>query len=127
MTSYNVEKPGHQIAVTGRLPATGDTYKVEKSKTETVSITTSVSIGGDLFKAMPAEIGIESSSSFSVTSTSGVEVAGDCPGAEAVVILWAALYNYYEGTFEDSDEVQYIYVPQNNDETKGNFKVRCLG
>lgn len=75
---------------------------------------------------MTAEIGIEVSSSYTVSSSEGIEVpVEECEGSESAVVVWFPLFNYC--TFEGSDDVEYLWVPQDTKAAKGNYRVRCLG
>lgn len=105
----------------------GFEFSVEESHTKTEGVTTSVSLGSDLFGVMTAGIGIDISSSYSVTSSTGISVKIDCGDSPSGVVVWFPLFDYYEGTFQPSGEPGYIWVPLDTSVSKGNYRVRCLG
>lgn len=94
----SVERPGAQIEMTDRLP-NGGKWVASKSKTETAGITASVSLGGSLFDFMTAEIGLEVSSSYSVTRGTSIEIFIECEGHQSGVVIWFPLFDYYAGKF----------------------------
>ncbi|KAI8716913.1 hypothetical protein NCS52_00985900 [Fusarium sp. LHS14.1] len=122
----SVERPGAQIEMTDRLP-NGGKWVASKSKTETVGITASVSLGGSLFDVMTAEIGLEVSSSYSVTSGTSIEIPIECEGNQSGVVVWFPLFDYYAGKFQPSGDAGSIWVPLDSETSTGNFRVRCLG
>ncbi|WAO92227.1 Hypothetical protein NCS54_00972400 [Fusarium falciforme] len=122
----SVERPGAQIEMTDRLP-NGGKWVASKSKTETVGITASVSLGGSLFDVMTAEIGLEVSSSYSVTSGTSIEIPIECEGNQSGVVIWFPLFDYYAGKFQPSGDSGSIWVPLDSETSTGNFRVRCLG
>lgn len=122
----SVERPGAQIEMTDRLP-NGGKWVASKSKTETVGITASVSLGGSLFDVMTAEIGLEVSSSYSVTSGTSIEIPIECEGNQSGVVVWFPLFDYYAGKFQPSGDSGSIWVPLDSETSTGNFRVRCLG
>lgn len=112
--------------MTDRLP-NGGKWVASKSKTETVGITASVSLGGSLFDVMTAEIGLEVSSSYSVTSGTSIEIPIECEGNQSGVVVWFPLFDYYAGKFQPSGDAGSIWVPLDSETSTGNFRVRCLG
>ncbi|KAM0421371.1 hypothetical protein ACHAPT_010906 [Fusarium lateritium] len=122
----SVERPGAQIEMTDRLP-NGGKWVASKSKTESVGITASVSLGGSLFGIMTAEIGLEVSSEYSITSGTSIEIPIECEGDQSGVVVWFPLFDYYAGKFQPSGDSGSMWVPLDSETSMGNFRVRCLG
>ena len=105
----------------------GDQWTMEESEAQTEGITASFSLSSDLFNVFTASLGLDVSSSYTVTSTVGITKTIDCQPGQRGVIVWFPSFDYYEGTFQPSGRSGYIWIPQSGAASQSTYRVRCVG
>ncbi|KAH8882500.1 hypothetical protein GQ53DRAFT_812003 [Thozetella sp. PMI_491] len=120
----NVEAPDSRQQITGRLPA-GSTYVTTQADTKTQGIESSFGLEAGFFDIFTASAQITVSSSFSITSTVGVNVLIQCEDSQQGTLFWAPLFDRFQGNFQPSGEAFDVYIPIPN--SAGSYDVECLG
>jgi hypothetical protein len=124
VTSYNAYMPGSAVWV-GQVKNNGD-YTVSTAKSETFSVTTSVSIGATAWEAVSAEIGVSSTYSETITNTVSITLNIQCENGFGQV-YWRPFFDQYEGTLESSGQRVTIWVPKNTEASRMNYDYQCTG
>lgn len=124
VTRINVYKPGSAVFV-AQVPNAG-AYEVTTSKSETFSITASLSLGASAWDAISAEIGVSASFETTMTNTVAVTINIDCEGGTGQV-YWRPFFDEYEGTLESSGQKVTIWVPKDTEASRMNYDYQCTG
>jgi hypothetical protein len=122
----NIELPGSEQALTGRMPA-GARFVPYSEKTFTASVSTSVEVTDEAFAVFQNSIDEEVSRDQTLTSAFGgnTDLNVDCEAGQEGVLYWYPLYTIYQGVFTPSGDRVDFNIPVNS--TLGtSFGVRCF-
>lgn len=125
MLQNNVQIPGTEGAVTGRLTA-GSTYTTTQSEALTIGTSASVEVGASFFEIFSASVNAEVSQETTSTSTSGIDVLVDCESGQEGIIYWYPVFTVYQGRYTPSGDNVDFYIPDNSASGQSNFGIRCL-
>ncbi|KAK4634714.1 hypothetical protein CLAFUW4_00281 [Fulvia fulva] len=122
-SSRSVERDGFQI--TGGLTA-GSMYTVQQTDGKSTSTTVSASVGAGFFEFFSASVGTEVTSETSQENTVGITVNIPCDSDQRGQVFWYPLYDVYSGFTTPSNTNVEVVVPQQNDVSASNYRVKCI-
>ncbi|KAL6154037.1 hypothetical protein ACJQWK_01384 [Exserohilum turcicum] len=104
-----------------------DSYTVTESKTTTIGVSTSVSVGASFWDLITAEIGVTVSTEYSLTSSTSIQVNIDCEDGQRAFIYWRPFFDRYDGRFRSNGQTVTVWVPKDTQSSRMNYDYQCAG